>query len=281
MPRPLSPEYEAGIEIRRSLYNKTVQEFIGGHCDENGEQESNLTEKERMGLKRLRKRIMSGELLVLKTDKSGKFALISREKLKEIGEEHTAGDRKIERKEVNEREKVLNGHSTMWCKMTNAGQDFDHDDRIITSKTTKSNNLSSLYFLIKDHKATLAVRPVVTGCSGNSLGLSNSVSDLLEAVANSVIDAYEVISSEDLLAEVHECNRKVTEKIKAKMQRGEEIDWEKELIMFGSDVVALFPSLTSENTGRIVRRQIQKSSMKFKGMDFKQIILYVMLNRHL
>ena len=169
----------------------------------------------------------------------------------------------------------------MWCKMTNAGENFDHQDRVINSKITNSNNLSSLYFLIKDHKNTLAARPVVTGCSGNSLGLSNSVSELLESVANSVVNAYEVISSEDLLAKIRECNKKVMKKIEEKMKRGEEIDWERELVVFGNDVVALFPSMTSANTGRIIRRQMQKSSMKIEGLDFQHVILYVMLNRHM
>ena len=165
--------------------------------------------------------------------------------------------------------------------MTNAGENFDHTDRVINSKVSRSNNLSSLYFLLKDHKLTLAARPVVTGCNGNSLGLSNSVSDFLESIANSILNAYEVISSEDLLAKIAECNRKVSEKIKEKIERGEKVDWEEEIVIFGNDVVALFPSMTSANTGRIIRRQISKSGMKIDGIDYKHVLLYIMLNKNM
>ena len=150
---------------------------------------------------------------------------------------------------------------------------------MITSKTTKSNNLSSLYFLLKDHKEMLAWRPVVTGCNGNTLGLSNSVSEFLEATANSIINAAEVVSTEDLLADVTEANKKMTARIVEKCERGEEIDWEEEIVMFGSDVIALFPSLTSERTGEIVRREIAKSSMKVEGINHRLVCLYISLNR--
>ena len=42
-----------------------------------------------------------------------------------------------------------------------------------------------------------STRPTVTGCTSNTMGLSNSVSDLLESVANIIQDPYEVISTED------------------------------------------------------------------------------------
>ena len=200
LPKPAGTAHEAGIEMRRNMFNKTVKEFIESFCDEGGEQESNLSEQEKRGLRSLRKRIQSGELLVIKTDKSGKFAIIDKAHYLEIGKMHTKNDKEIGRKEIVEREKVINGHARMWCMMTQAGEHFDHEERIMTSKTTKSNNLSSLYFLLKDHKLTLAARPVVTDCNGNSLGLSNSVSDFLESIANSIREAYEVLSSKDLLA---------------------------------------------------------------------------------
>ena len=131
----------------------------------------------------------------------------------------------------------------------------------------------------KEKNSTVAWRPVVTGCNGNTLGLSNSVSEFLEAVANSIIDAAEVISTEDLLSNIAELNRKRTAKLRERTERGEEIDWEKEMIMFGSDVVALFPSLTSERTGEIVRREISKSCMRVDGVNYKMVCLYISLNR--
>ena len=50
LPKPLRAEIEAGIELRRNLYQKTCREFIDIFCDESGDQESNLSENEKRGL---------------------------------------------------------------------------------------------------------------------------------------------------------------------------------------------------------------------------------------
>ena len=78
----------------------------------------------------------------------------------------------------------------------------------MTSKTTTSNNVASMWLALKDHKDGDKTRGIVTGFSSNSKGLSNSVSDVLEAVANGERDPYEVCSGEDMLARVHEANRR-------------------------------------------------------------------------
>ena len=52
----------------------------------------------------------------------------------------------------------------------------------------------------------------MTGCTSNTLGMSNNVSDLLEAVANSEPEPYEVISSEDMLAATKKFNIKYMER---------------------------------------------------------------------
>ena len=69
-------------------------------------------------------------------------------------------------------------------------------------------------------------RPVVTDSWGNK-------------------DAYEAIESEDLLARISDCNKKVTMKIEEKLKREEYVDLEEEIIIFGNDIIALFPNITS------------------------------------
>ena len=66
--------------------------------------------------------------------------------------------------------------------------------------------------MYKDHKAGDKTRPTATGHSSNSLGLSNAVSEVLEAVSNSENKRYNTISSEDMLARVTEYNKKVADK---------------------------------------------------------------------
>ena len=52
----------------------------------------------------------------------------------------------------------------------------------------------------KDHKNVPGkTRPIATGCSSNTLALSNSVSMLVESLANAETEKHEVISTEDLL----------------------------------------------------------------------------------
>ena len=153
------------------------------------------------------------EIIIIKTDKSSRFVVTNVEEYIKMGEAHTSKDRKINRKEINEIEKQLNGHCVAWAKMWGSGETWGHKGRIIDSKVTKSNNTADMYLLYKDHKKEKGkTRPVVTGCTSNTRGLSNSVSDLLESVANSEKDPYEAISSEDMLAKTKLYNENVTRK---------------------------------------------------------------------
>ena len=99
-----------------------------------------------------------------------------------MGKVHTEKDLKIDRKEVIEKEKQLNGHVFFWTKMWGSGEHDGQGDRIIDSKVVSSEQLADMYLLFKDHQDGRASRPVVTGCNSNTKGLTNSASDLLESV---------------------------------------------------------------------------------------------------
>ena len=110
------------------------------------------------------------------------------------------------RTEIREREKTLNSHSSMFIKMWGIGENWGHEARIRESKITHSENIATMSLLLKDHKKELKTRPVVAGNESNTLGLSNMASEVIESIANCKSDPYEVISTEDLLAKIHECN---------------------------------------------------------------------------
>ena len=118
-----------------------------------GSQKSNLTRQEQIGLKKIRKRVKDGEILVLKTDKSGKLAVIKRDNYLKMGLQKCMKDRKIDRSEHKNIERRINEHSRFWCRMLNAGSNHDHLDRIIKSKICKSENAAPMYHMVKDHKA--------------------------------------------------------------------------------------------------------------------------------
>ena len=87
LPKPMQIEEEALIEIRRNMHKKIFSQHREENTD-NGKQESNLSEEERSILYRIRE----GEILVMKTDKSGKFCIVSQADYIKMGEVHTKND---------------------------------------------------------------------------------------------------------------------------------------------------------------------------------------------
>ena len=216
LPKPLNSEQEAAIELRKRTQKQIFKEYASKHSDKNGIQTSNLTKEEEQGLKSLQKRIAGGELIVIKTDKSSKLAVTNQEEYLKMGLDHTAKDRVIRRHEIIEMEENLNGHSKAWANIWNSGRDHKHFDRIIASKITRSENVADLYLMFKDHKPGKKTRPTATGCSSNTLGLSNAVSEILESVSLAAPNRYNCISSEDMLARVHKTNNKIQEQYLAR-----------------------------------------------------------------
>ena len=55
----------------------------------------------------------------------------------------------------------------------------------------------------------------------------------------------------------------------------------KRLIVVGNDVVGLFPAMKEVNTGRAVGRQVFKSPMVVRGLDYMEVCRYVAGSRKL
>ena len=84
LPKPLPINEEALLELRRELHKKIYDEHRAAFT-KIGEQISNMTEEELQGLRSLLKRIRAGEILIIKTDKSGKVVITSVEDYKKLG----------------------------------------------------------------------------------------------------------------------------------------------------------------------------------------------------
>ena len=171
---------------------------------------------------------------------------MKREDYYKLGIEDSKGDIEKCREEMQTIEKRTNEHVRMWCKLLNAGESHDHLKRIMKSKSCISDLSASKYLMYKDHKEKDAWRPVVSGCNSNSLGLSNLLSDLVESICLSVNDPFEVISSEDMLAQFERFNEEIEEKLK----EDPDYDWREKFLLLGTDVVSLFPSLSAESKQR-------------------------------
>ena len=206
LPRPLSPDEESKLEVRKRIQKETFEKFRRENTNKRGEQKSNLTPEEKVGLKSLQKRIKSEEIIVLKTDKSGRFIVTTPEKYVEMGREHTKKDTEIEWNKVKEMERRVQQHTGAWEQIWRSGEDHNHQDRIIRSRATRSGHQANLTLLYKDHKTGDKTRPVASGNESYNQGLSNAISEVMESVARAIDSPYSVISSEDLLARVHKFN---------------------------------------------------------------------------
>ena len=94
LPKPLSVRRESEIELRRECHDRVYQKYRQEFCNKDGEQKTNLTEDEKKGLKKIQKRIKEGDLVVMKTDKSGKMSVTDRENYVKMGQEHVKNDKK-------------------------------------------------------------------------------------------------------------------------------------------------------------------------------------------
>ena len=212
LPKPLPANEEAKIEIRRDVHKRIYEKYRAENCNRFGDQKSNLSKAEMEGLKSLEKRIKKREIIVIKTDKSSRFAVCNEAAYLRMGRVHTSKDRVVEREELIKIEKILNSHCVAWGKMWQSGDNHEHRSRIINSKKTASENTADLYLLLKDHKEGEKTRPVVTGCTSNTLGMSNYTASIIEAVAASEEKPFEAISSEDMLAKTKDCNRRMADR---------------------------------------------------------------------
>ena len=164
----------------------------------------------------MKKRIKNGGILAVKTDKSGKLTVMNADKYKELGVNMKGDDIEIDRRELRRIEGQVNAQTKFWTNILNSGLDHGHKERILNSKISESQNSAPKYFMYKDHKIGGGWRPVVGGCSSDTLGLSNTLSEVVESVAMAIKDPYEVISTEDMLSRVQDCNVKIAELRKTK-----------------------------------------------------------------
>ena len=150
----LSVKYESKLELRRSKYLEIFQNYVKEKCDSKHRQSSNLSPSQSNGIKKLKKRISEGELIVCLTDKSGRLAVMPTELYHSCGNVHTEKDEEVDDETVELTQKLLNGHVSMWMKMTNMGESHQHQQRQRATHIEQSATVPPLYLLVKDHKKT-------------------------------------------------------------------------------------------------------------------------------
>ena len=126
--------------------------MLGDSADGKREFE-NLDAEEKAALKSLPKRCQSGEIVVCQTDKSGRFAVLSRQQYIDAGKVHIKDDREIDIEESNAIQRHLNGHMRWWSEITNLGEDWDQKNRSLRNLLNHGLAVCPMTILIKDHKS--------------------------------------------------------------------------------------------------------------------------------
>ena len=174
-----------------------------------------MSQPEQAGLKSIQKRVANNEVVILPTDKSGRFAIMSMETYIEAGRAHIKDDIEVGVEEKKENQKLLNGAVSMLLKIFRVGKDCKHESRWRESMLSSSLESCPLWLLYKDHKNWTSskggappTRPVMGGNTGMNTHLSEILSWLLEPLANSMLEkSSEVISDEDLKFKIDKLNQ--------------------------------------------------------------------------
>ena len=275
LPRPMSALEESKLAVLRLEWNALFDRYLAEECGEGGEQTSNLTAQERRGLKSLKQRVKDGEIVVLQTDKSGRFAVMSMKTYITAGEKHTAKDSEVGWEEVKENQSQLNGHVSMWLKVFRVGQKWNHAERIRETMLNNSMAVCPLYLLFKDHKGwswrmgeAPPSRPVASGAVGMNLHLSELLSQVMEPIANNWVGGLETISCEDMLSRFDALNIK-NKGWKPARREGKltsEFLVEGGLLQTPVNVTSDADMNTSTNSGRKGREEVQSG---FVNLDME------------
>ena len=136
--------------------------------------DNTLNKQQIKGIKSLQK---NKDIVVFTTDKTGTFTADSPNNYKEASEIHTTEDIIITEEEHQKAQKIANAHSTLWTRITNAGQNAESKaapERIKANMMVENNGYAPLYALLKDHKPCEdeirgpKTRLVCSGSSANS-----------------------------------------------------------------------------------------------------------------
>ena len=132
LPKPVDQKYESEMAVIREiilkefkLYKKQLEDEMKENwkdIDNNeklkerlkrNQEYRNLTKSEKRGLFKLKKRIKKGDIMVVKTDKSGKLVLMKKEDYLKIGIKDNERDKRLNRKDIKDIQKMMNDHTKM------------------------------------------------------------------------------------------------------------------------------------------------------------------------
>lgn len=174
----------------------------------------NLSVSEQRGMKSLKERVASGEIIITETDKSKRFAVLTLDQYIKAGMKHTGKDKQVKPALVKQVQKHINDNVFWLSRIFNCGENWNQSDRVQGNMQENSEIVAPMYLLIKDHKKWSEdsgepppSRPVCEGNQGSGRHLSEIISLVLEPLAHALPGA-DVDSTGDLLSSIEEYNNK-------------------------------------------------------------------------
>ena len=155
LPDVQSPDKEISHQIRKSEMRKVfskVSQCNSKYSQSFANSQSNLTQNELKGLKSLKNRVKSGEIVVATTDKSKRFAILSKKQYIDAGNCHTKNDIEINPRQIKKIQKNVNDHVFWLNQILQPGLNWNHTDRMSKNVQDWGEQVCLMTCLIKDHK---------------------------------------------------------------------------------------------------------------------------------
>ena len=265
VPPPMNNATEISIQNLKTKLNTCTATYVE---NQHIGRISNLSEEERRGLASLKEKKKRKEIVIFETDKSKRFSCDTPENYVQLGRTHIENDEDIDVKRTKDLGNLINAHSGMWVRMLKAGDKTNSSSRISSSMASKNNPPAPLSILRKDHKQYESEvvgppgRPVCGGDVSYNKRLSHLISIMLTDLY--IHEKTVCLSTEGLLAEIERMNNEGVRE---------------DDIIGSADVEALYPSLDVQFTVDKVCELFLSSTIDIKGIDYKELSLYLSLNK--
>ena len=172
----------------------------------------NITRGEVDAIKTLKNKIKQGELIVSQTDKSSRFAVLTKKQYLEAGLVHTSKDKRIGWKDIKYMQSQVNSHVWWLSKILGYAERTDQS-RMLRNIQNHYLEVPDMALLVKDHKQwdiksgkPVPTRPVVSGNRGVNTHLSEIISEFLEPLILEM-GSCEIASTEEALQAIDNMNK--------------------------------------------------------------------------
>ena len=140
-------------------------------------------------------------MIICQTDKSGKFAMRTREQYITAGTVHTCKDQEIIRKVSENIEMHINGHMRWWASISNLSADWNQQDRAVRNLLNHGLAVCPMALLIKDYKHfeigdTPPSRSVMAGNVGGNKPLAKGMEGMEINASSGLINIIESINTD-------------------------------------------------------------------------------------